>query len=141
MPRISGIDVPQNKRTEIVKNPKVYFFDTGLRNATISDFRKFLDRPDAGALLENGLDMEILKKKYDVHFWRDKKQHEMDFIINRGNRDIIALESKSYLKSSSTPSAIRFGNTYPDIPVYWSYAHIDSKLKGKIKNAFPVYMF
>ncbi len=130
----------KNKRTEIVKNPKVYFFDTGLRNATIGDFRKFSDRPDAGALLENGLAMEMMKKVYDVHFWRDKKQHELDFIINRGNRDIIALESKSYLKSGSAPSVSRFENTYPDIPVYWSYMRIAPELKGKIKNAFPAYM-
>lgn len=131
----------KNKRTEIVKNPKVYFFDTGLRNSTIGDFRKFSDRPDAGALLENGLAMEMLKNGYDLHFWRDKKQHELDFIINRGNQDIIALESKSYLKSSSTSSVSRFENIYSDIPVYWSYVHIDRKLKGKIKNAFPIYTF
>lgn len=130
----------KNKRTEIVKNPKVYFFDTGLRNATIDDFRKFSDRPDAGALLENGLAMEMIKKGYDIHFWRDKKQHEIDFIINRGNRDIIALESKSYLKSASASSFSQFKSIYPDIPLQLSYVHIDPNLKGKIKNAFPVYM-
>lgn len=130
----------KNKRTEIVKNPKVYFFDTGLRNATIGDFRKFSDRPDAGAMLENGLAMEMMKKGYDINFWRDKKQHELDFIINRGNQDIIALESKSYLKSDSVPSVRRFENIYPDIPVYWSYLHIDPKLKGKTKNTLPAYM-
>lgn len=131
----------KNKRTEIVKNPKVYFFDTGLRNATIDDFRKLSDRPDAGALLENGLTMEMMKKGYDIHFWRDKKQLELDFIINRGNQDIIALESKSYLKSLSAPSVSRFENVYPDIPVHWSYLHIDPKLKKNTKNAFPAYMF
>ncbi|MFA4890876.1 MAG: ATP-binding protein [Candidatus Gracilibacteria bacterium] len=130
----------KNKRTEIVKNPKVYFFDTGLRNATIGDFRKSENRPDAGAMLENGLVMEMMKKGYDIHFWRDKKQHELDFIINRGNQDIIALESKSYLKSGSIPSVSRFESTYPDIPIHFSYAHIDPQLKGKIKNAFPAYM-
>jgi len=131
----------KNKRTEIVKNPKVYFLDTGLRNATISDFRKFLDRPDAGHLLENGLAMEMMKKGYDIHFWRDKKQHELDFIINRGNQDVIALESKSYLKSKSAPSVSRFENMYPDIPIHFSYVHIDPKLRRKIKNAFPAYIF
>lgn len=130
----------KNKRTEVVKNPKVYFFDTGLRNATIGDFRKFSDRPDAGAMLENGLAMEMIKKGYDINFWRDKKQHELDFIINRGNQDIIALESKSYLKSDSVPSVKRFENIYHDIPVHWSYLHIDPKLKGKTKNALPAYM-
>ncbi|PIT96655.1 hypothetical protein COT82_02045, partial [Candidatus Campbellbacteria bacterium CG10_big_fil_rev_8_21_14_0_10_35_52] len=29
----------KNKRTEIVKNPKVYFIDTGIRNTVINDFR------------------------------------------------------------------------------------------------------
>lgn len=130
----------KNKRTEIVKNPKVYFFDTGLRNATVGDFRKFSDRPDVGAMLENGLAVEMMKKGYDVHFWRDKKQHELDFIINRGNRDIIALESKSYLKSLSSSSIGQFESIYPDVPVQLSYLQIDPNLKGKIKNAFPAYM-
>lgn len=131
----------KNKRTEIVKNPKVYFFDTGLRNATIGDFRKFSDRPDGGSLLENGLAMEMMKKGYDIHFWRDKKQHELDFIVDRGSQDIIAIESKSYLKHEHAFSVSRFKNTYPDIPVHWSFVHIDPKMKGKIKNAFPAYMF
>lgn len=130
----------KNKRTEIVKNPKVYFFDTGLRNTTIDDFRKFSDRPDAGALLENGLTMEMIKKGYDIHFWRDKKQHKLDFIINRGNQNVIALESKSYLKSLSSPSISQFKNIYPNIPVQLSYVQIDPNLKGKSKNAFPAYM-
>lgn len=129
----------KNKRTEIVKNPKVYFFDTGLRNATVGDFRKFSDRPDAGAMLENGLAMEIIKKGYDIHFWRDKKHHELDFIINRGNQDIIALESKSYLKSLSSFSIGQFESIYPDISVQLSYLQIDPNLKGKIKNASPAY--
>lgn len=131
----------KNKRTEIVKNPKVYFFDTGLRNATIDDFRKFSDRPDAGALLENGLAMEMMKKGYGINFWRDKKQHELDFIINRGNQDIIALESKSYLKSYSSVSISQFEKNYPDIPVQLSYLQINPDLKTNAKNAFPAYIF
>ena len=53
----------KNKRTEIVKNPKVFFFDNGLRNLIVDDFRKIEDRPDGGAVLENGLAMQLIKQE------------------------------------------------------------------------------
>ncbi|MDP3983370.1 MAG: ATP-binding protein, partial [bacterium] len=42
-----------NKRTELVKNPKVYFTDPGIRHSLLNNFSKFMDRSDRGALLEN----------------------------------------------------------------------------------------
>ncbi|MFA5855182.1 MAG: ATP-binding protein [Candidatus Gracilibacteria bacterium] len=130
----------KNKRTEIVKNPKVYFFDTGLRNATIDDFRRFSSRPDAGALLENGLAMEMTKRGWDIHFWRSKKQDELDFVVNRGNLDLVAIEVKSYLKTAAIGSAERFKSVYPEIPVSWGYLNIDPILEGKVGGAFPIYV-
>lgn len=129
----------KNKRTEVVKNPKAYFFDTGLRNAVISDFRKTSDRPDSGALLENGLCMDMIKKGYVIHFWRDKKQHELDFVIDRGNQNFQALEVKSYLLSTASPSVTAFQNFYPDIPVQWVYHDISPKLSKTIRTVSPIY--
>ena len=70
-----------NKRLEIVKNPKVFFYDTGLRNALIDDFRKMDSRQDKGALYEDHIFAEFVKGNHDVKYWRTKSKAEVDFII------------------------------------------------------------
>ena len=83
----------QNRRTELVKNPKVYFLDTGLRNAVIRDFRPVSERPDKGALYENSVFSELLKKDRLVKYWRTKSKAEVDFVVD----DKVPLEVKSSL--------------------------------------------
>jgi len=80
-----------NKRTELVKNPKAYFTDTGLRNSIIGDFRLLRDRPDRGALVENHHFSEFLKADRDVEFWRTKSKAEVDFIVD--GRDPVEVKS------------------------------------------------
>ncbi|OIN97784.1 hypothetical protein AUJ66_02180 [Candidatus Desantisbacteria bacterium CG1_02_38_46] len=82
-----------NKRIELVKNPKVYFYDTGLRNAVIDDFKKMDARQDSGSLYENFIFTEFTKKNFNVKYWRTKSKAEVDFIIN----DKIPVEVKSNL--------------------------------------------
>jgi predicted AAA+ superfamily ATPase len=82
-----------NKRTELVKNPKAYFLDTGLRNSVISDFRPLGQRPDKGHLLENFHFSEFLKKDAGLKYWRTKAKAEVDFVID----DVIPVEIKSTL--------------------------------------------
>jgi len=83
----------RNKRTELVKNPKVYFFDTGLRNAVIKDFKPVNERQDKGALYENCVFSELMKKDRLVKYWRTKSKAEVDFVVD----DRIPLEVKSGL--------------------------------------------
>lgn len=80
-----------NKRTELVKNPKVYFYDTGLRNAIIGDFKKLEMRQDSGILYENHIFRELICAGYSVKYWRTKSKAEVDFIVN----DKIPVEVKS----------------------------------------------
>ncbi len=42
-----------NPTKRLVKAPKVYWYDNGVRNALVRDFRARAERPDGGALLEN----------------------------------------------------------------------------------------
>ena len=130
----------KNKRTEIVKNPKVYFLDTGLRNFIIDDFRKLNARTDKEALLENGLAQQFIKNSYKFNFWRDKKKNEIDFIIFLGNGRIMAIESKAYLKSKKHGSVEFFKKRYPDIDVYLSYQDINKKIMDR-KKIYPVYFY
>lgn len=96
-----------NKRIELVKNPKAYFVDTGLRNSIAGDFRPLRERPDRGALLENFHLSEFLKGGLDVKYWRTKSKAEVDFVIN----DRIPVEIKSTL---SRPVAGRSLRSYID---------------------------
>lgn len=85
-----------NSRDEIGKSPKIYFYDTGLRNALIGSFDKLSLRTDTGALFENFILNEILKysfySKKDVrmNYWRTRHGSEVDLVvqasglINRG---------------------------------------------------------
>jgi uncharacterized protein len=79
----------RNLRSEITKKSKYYFFDNGIRNALISNFNKPELRNDMGALWENFMVMERIKKQSysrihaNNYFWRTWEQQEVDFIEER----------------------------------------------------------
>lgn len=80
----------KNVRNEIKKGRKIYFYDIGIRNAIISDFRPLSLRNDIGGLWENFLITERLKY-LDYHqmacgkyFWRTTQQQEIDYIEESG---------------------------------------------------------
>ncbi len=75
-----------NPRKEISKGSKWYFFDNGIRNAIINDFRLPALRNDMGSLWENYLLAERIKrntyggKNVQYYFWRNYNQQEVDLI-------------------------------------------------------------
>jgi predicted AAA+ superfamily ATPase len=89
----------RNLRNEIKTNRKIYFYDTGLRNALISNFNSLDLRQDKGALWENYLISERVKylkyhKQYTkTYFWRTAQQQEIDWIEEIDGR-ITAYEFK-----------------------------------------------
>jgi uncharacterized protein len=84
-----------NRRTELVKNPKVFFIDTGVRNYLLQDFRGISIRNDAGALMENQAFTGLRKKRsgQNIKYWRTKSKAEVDFIVEKG-RNILPIEVK-----------------------------------------------
>jgi len=128
----------KNKRTEIVKNPKVYFFDNGMRNSIVNDFRKLDDRTDGGQLLENTVFMQLVKGGYEFNFWRDKKKNELDFVLQLENQKMLALEVKTTLKNVQSNSILNFKKDYPEIDI----AFLCLKINGNVKNAkvYPAYL-
>lgn len=102
-----------NKRQEIVRAPKIYFYDTGIRNALISDFSDVDLRPDSGALFENFIIVECLKANryvnagYTLHYWRTKQNAEVDLVLASG-KEIIGVEIKSSRGSFSRAFASRY---------------------------------
>jgi uncharacterized protein len=106
----------KNLRKEITKSSRWYFWDNGVRNAVIGDFRNISFRNDVGELWENYLMMERLKKnKYErnhkeTYFWRTYDQQEIDCIEVK-NQEIEAFEFKWGNKKANIPKA--FAGAYP----------------------------
>lgn len=79
----------RNIRSEISKKRKIYFCDTGIRNALISNFNQMEFRSDAGALWENFLISERFKlyankgESVRSFFWRTLQQQEIDYVEER----------------------------------------------------------
>ncbi len=93
-----------NKRVELVKNPKPYFFDLGFRNCVISNFSSFHNRADVGALRENFIAIELMKK-YKLNFWRTKSGAEVDFLIEKES-ELIPIEIKSQLRQAKVSQSL-----------------------------------
>lgn len=76
----------RNRRKEIARKEKIYFYDTGIRNALLGSFQKLELRNDAGPLFENFMIIE--RQKYlesrgqNPHrwFWRTHDQKEIDYL-------------------------------------------------------------
>ena len=108
----------RNLRTELKHSKKVYFYDNGVRNAVISNFSPVQQRTDIGALWENFVISERLKRnEYKQHFcnryfWRTHSQKEIDYIEEYDGK-LHTYEFKyNPRKAASLPKD--FGATYPE---------------------------
>lgn len=122
----------RNMRNEIKKGKKIYFYDNGIRNALISNFAPLEMRQDAGALWENFMISERIKRNAycndysQLFFWRTKQQQEIDLIEEKDGR-LFAYEFKwNSKKKSKLPTS--FENNYSDIEFkvvnkdnYWEF--------------------
>ena len=78
-----------NPRKEITKNHKIYFWDTGIRNALLNDFNFSEMRADIGALWENWVIAEIAKDnalndfRKNLYFWRTRSGSEVDLVVKK----------------------------------------------------------
>lgn len=105
----------KNKRDEISKSAKIYFFDMGIRNALIDDFSDLNARVDKGALFENFIISELIKqnsyaeKNYKFYYWRTKQGSEIDVIMEKPG-ELLAVELK--YKRQAVNRA--FKNRYPE---------------------------
>jgi predicted AAA+ superfamily ATPase len=102
----------RNVPNEIKMGKKIYFYDCGIRNAILNDFRPFPLRTDRGALWENFVITERMKfLRYaglDVrqYFWRTTQQQEID-LIEEIDGEMTAIEIKW-----SPKERVRFSQTF-----------------------------
>lgn len=93
----------RNKQKEIVKNPKIYFFDTGLKNYIINNFNDLDSRTDQGFVWENFVFNRFWQQGHPTNFWRTKTQQEVDFIVTVEDR-LIPIECKSTISKKDPAS-------------------------------------
>jgi predicted AAA+ superfamily ATPase len=89
----------RNARNEIKNNRKIYFYDTGIRNAILNNFNALDLRADKGALWENFLIVERMKRNayhqrhVNSYFWRTTTGQEIDY-VEEANGILTAYEFK-----------------------------------------------
>lgn len=107
-----------NHRKEISKGVKWYYYDNGIRNAVINDFRRPSLRNDTGMLWENYIISERIKansykqEERQMYFWRNYLQREID-LIEVENGHIHAYEIK-YGKETKFKLPLAFKSAYPE---------------------------
>ncbi|MBD5310899.1 MAG: ATP-binding protein [Bacteroides sp.] len=108
----------RNMRNEIKKGKKIYFYDNGIRNAILSNFAPPELRTDMGALWENFLISERVKRNAylglyaQLYFWRTQTQQEIDLIEEYDGR-LTAFEFKWNPKTKASIPR-NFTETYPN---------------------------
>src|SRR3989344_2601224 len=89
-----------NIRKAVSENRKLYFYDLGIRNILIQDFRDLDLRPDKGGVFENFIILELEKwrrltnAKVNIYFYREYGGREVDIVIEDYKKNYTACEVK-----------------------------------------------
>jgi len=117
--RLTGFS--RNLRKEVTKTCRYYFYDNGILNAVINNFNLLKLRNDTGALWENFLFIERLKKQTycrihaNNYFWRTYDQQEIDLVEEREGK-LFGYEFKYSPRKTK-------------IPVAWKNAYDEAEYK------------
>ncbi len=124
-----------NKRTEITKSPKTYFFDLGFRNIIIDNFQK--ERSDSGSMHENFIFSELEIKGFKPKYWNTKSNAEVDFILEKSGK-VFPVESKLNLNEVKITKSFRsFLEKYsPSKGFLLSKSFFGEAKEGKTKITF-----
>ena len=109
----------RNLRNELKFSRKIYFWDCGIRNAVIGNYQMAESRMDTGALFENYIVAERLKKlRYGKsyaksYFWRSKTKQEIDYVEDvDGQLYAVEIKWNPNRKAALPPS---FAKAYGDV--------------------------
>lgn len=109
----------RNLRNELKSSRKIYFWDLGVRNAVIGNLAQVENRTDVGALWENYVIVERLKRNAynqsfaQSYFWRTRQQKEIDYIEEEDGM-IHAFEFKWNDRKANVKCPQQFLNAYPN---------------------------
>lgn len=94
-----------NIRRAVSENRKLYFYDLGIRNALVKDFRELDLRPDKGGVFENFIVSEVEKQrkntntKLSLYFYREYGGAEADLVLEDYKKNYTVMEMKVQKKS------------------------------------------
>lgn len=109
----------RNLRNELKMSRKIYFWDLGIRNAVIGNLAQVESRTDVGALWENFVIAERLKRNAyctsfaQPYFWRTSQQKEVDYVEEQDGR-LMAFEFKWNDRKGQAKCPAQFSESYPD---------------------------
>lgn len=92
----------KNMRNAVGQHRKFYFYDLGIRNMLVKDFRPLHLRPDKGGVFENFIVNEVYKKKMaekkhlSLYFYREYSGKEIDLVLEDYKRTYTCFEIKSH---------------------------------------------
>jgi uncharacterized protein len=112
----------QNLRKELVKMPKIYFGDLGMRNALVNYFAPLEQRTDKGQLLENYVYRRLteLYSRDQVKFWRTADGNEVDFVVEETAFGGRAIEVKFNPEEAKPNKYKKFVEAYPQFPLQFA---------------------
>ncbi|MBI5356405.1 ATP-binding protein [Candidatus Collierbacteria bacterium] len=90
-----------NIRKAVSENRKLYFYDLGIRNVLIRDFRDLELRQDQGGVFENFIISELEKarqlnnSKVNMYFYREYGGKEIDLVIEDYKKNYTTIEIKT----------------------------------------------
>lgn len=121
-----------HRPTEIVSAPKVYAFDTGF----VFAFRGWGElRPeDRGFLWEHYVlnEMQSRTQRQAFAYWRDKRGHEVDFILGGRGRPPVAVECKWSVDAFDAAGVRAFRRQYPRGPNWLVTTDVDRPFRRTV---------
>ena len=122
------------RSTELVSAPKVYAFDTGF----VCYARGWHDlRPDdLGLLWEHFVlnEMQASLQTQQIHYWRDKNRHEIDFVIRKRGGAPDAIECKWSAGEFDPKNLLAFRRQYSHGKNWVVSADVDQSYTRQVKG-------
>ena len=129
-----------NNKKKLVKSPKLYFTDTGILHQllSISTFNELQANIYQGASWENYVIIQIaslLKKEYNLYYYRTHNGAEIDLIIEKSNIVFYAIEIK-YTNSPKLSKGNYFA--FQDVSALQNFVITPSSDNYPIKNNIEI---
>jgi uncharacterized protein len=113
----------KNLRSELSKNPKVFFLDTGMMHLLwLKEFPKII----FGNVFETFVFLELMKTGNNINFWRTTNKQEIDFILN--SNLLYAIEVKLNFQKANLKTFNYFTEQYSNKNVI---VGLEGKKNGK----------
>jgi hypothetical protein len=134
-----------NKGKRLVKNPKLYFLDTGLLNYLLGleSSEQVFKGPMSGQMLETAVLGEIVRRAYNigqlprVYYWRTSYGEEVDFVIEEKARLVpVEVKLSANINEAAAKAAVSFSDLFSekvDKGFVVSFSDVNLRLTGKIQ--------